>query len=31
MRRLGCGQIQGYHLARPMPLTELIRFVRERR
>lgn len=31
MRRLGCGQIQGYHLARPMPLAELIRFVRERR
>lgn len=30
MRRLGCGQIQGYHLARPMPLADLIAFARER-
>lgn len=26
MRRLGCGQIQGYHLARPMSLAGLIAF-----
>jgi EAL domain-containing protein (putative c-di-GMP-specific phosphodiesterase class I) len=30
MRDMGCGSIQGYLIAKPMPVDELIRWLRQR-
>lgn len=29
LKVMGCDQLQGFHIARPMPLTQMIQFIRE--